>query len=215
MPSEDIIKYLPHRSLNAIKLRGNKLGLSRYSESKFSQKWADDELDFLISHWQDMSDFVISQEINRTPRAIKAKRNELQLFRQEHGRDYTYADLNKYLRGNIYQWKLDSIAACNDQCILSGSKNYAIHHLYNFQNILNEYIKKYNIRIFNDINDYPIDELEYITQTFNVFHNQFPLGVCVDKELHKLFHHLYGKTFNTPDQWDEFTINYKKGKYNH
>ena len=206
---------MPHRSLDAIKLRGNKLGLSRYSKSKFTQKWTNSELNFLISHWRDMSDFTISQKINRTPRAIKAKRGELQLFRQERDRDYTYADLNKYLRGNIYQWKLNSIAACNNQCILSGSKDYAIHHLYNFQTILDMYVDEYDIQVFDSVNDYTKQELEYIVETFNIFHSQFPLGVCVDKELHKLFHHLYGKTFNTPEQWEEFSNNYKKGKYNH
>lgn len=186
-----------------------------YSESKFHNKWTDSEILFIKENWVNMSDTLISQNINRTVRAIKAKRNELRLFRQEHDRYLTYSDLNKYLRGNIYSWKLRSIEACNNQCVLTGSKEYAIHHLYNFQYILEEYIKEYDIRVLDNINDYPEKELQYITQTFNIFHDKYPLGVCVSKDLHKLFHHYYGKSFNNPEQWCEFQENYKKGKYNH
>ena len=172
-------------------------------------------MNFLKENWEYMSDILISKNVNRTARAVKAKRNELGLYRQEHGRDLTYCDLNKYLRGNTYIWKQKSINACNCKCVLTGSTDYAIHHLYNFQYILEEYLKLYNITVLDNINDYTDDELSYITTTFNDFHNTFPLGVCVDKELHKLFHHYYGKRFNTPEQWYEFQENYKKGKYNH
>lgn len=215
MPPDKIALLLPHRSINAIKLRGNKLGMSMYSESKFHNKWTEKELDFLNANWTYMSDYLMSQKINRSPRAIKAKRNELGLYRQEYNRDLTYDDLSKYLRGNTYIWKQKSIDACNGKCVLTGSTNYAIHHLYNFQYILEEYSKIYNINILKDINDYSSDELEYIVSTFNDFHNTFPLGVCIDKKLHVLFHHYYGKKFNTPEQWYEFQENYKKGKYNH
>lgn len=215
IPSEDIVQYLPHRSLNAIKIRGNNLGLHRYSESKFHNQWRDSELLFLKEHWRVMSDYLMSNYLDRTPRAIKAKRGELKLFRQDKNRSLTYEDLSKFLRGNTYEWKQKSIEHCNGRCVLSGSSDYAIHHIHNFKDILEQYIEKYDIEILDNVNNYSEIELEYIVRTFNEFHDQFPLGVCVDKQLHKLFHHLYGKKFNTIDQWNEFAENYRKGKYNH
>lgn len=191
------------------------MGLSRYSESKFANKWENWEIQYLQDNWQHMSDYLISQNINRTAKAVKAKRHELKYYRQEHDRELTYENLNKYLRGNTYLWKQRSISACNGKCVLTGSSNYVIHHLYNFQYILKEYFKIYKIQPLENINEYTPDELEYILKTFNEFHDTFPLGVCVDKELHKMFHHYYGKTFNTPEQWDEFKNNYMKGIYNH
>ena len=211
----DIQKILPHRSINAIKLRGQKLGLSMYSDSKFHNKWKIWEIEYLKDNWTSMSDVLMSKKLNRTQRAVKAKRNELNLFRQEPDRELTYYDLNKFLRGNILEWKKKSIKACNNKCILTGSENYDIHHLFNFQHILEKYIDEYSIKIYQDINNYTKHELEYIVNTFNEFHNKYPLGVCVDKDIHKMFHHYYGKSFNTPAQWNEFCDSYKKGKYNH
>lgn len=186
-----------------------------YSNSKYHNKWTDAEVNYLKNNWMQMSDFLISQNINRTVRAIKAKRNELSLFRQEHSRDLTYDDLNKYLRGNIYSWKQKSIDACNNMCVLTGSSDFAIHHLYSFQYILETFVDIYQIQVLDNVNNYNTNELEYIVKIFNEYHDTFPLGVCVDKELHKLFHHYYGKKYNTPEQWREFENNYKKGKYNH
>lgn len=153
-PPEEICKLLPHRSINAIKLRGNKLGLHQYTNSKFHNIWRDDELNYLITHWEYESDVQIGEVLNRTSRAVKAKRNELNLMRQERNRDITYDDLSKYLRGNTWQWKLDSIAACDGCCVLTRSTDYAIHHLYNFKNILQEYVNLYNIQVYDDINQY-------------------------------------------------------------
>lgn len=214
-PPEEICDLLPYRSINAIKLRGNKLGLHQYTNSKFHNVWTDEELKYLKNNWRNLSDVQIGDQLHRTARAVKAKRNELKLMRQEHGRDISYDDLSKYLRGNTWQWKLDSIAKCNGQCVLTGSKDYAIHYLYNFGNILKEYVSIYDMPLYDDINQYTSQQLEYIVKTFNEYHNTYPLGICVAKDLHKLFHHIYGKTNNTPEQWETFAKKYKKGIINH
>lgn len=215
IPIEEFSYLLPGRSVNAIKIRGNKFGLHQFSNSKFTQKWTTDEINYIKLNWDKMSDYAISQHIDRTPRAVKAKRQELGLLRQLKNSPLTYDDMNKFLRGNIHSWKINSINSCNGKCVLTGSDRYDVHHLYNFQYILEQYIQLYDIEIKQNVNSYTQLELDYIIKTFNDFHNTFPLGVCVRPDLHKKFHHEYGKKFNSPQQWYEFKEKYMKGKYNH
>lgn len=39
------------------------------------------------------------------------------------------------------------------------------------------------------------------------------LGVCIDENIHKLFHSVYGQYCNTPEQWYQFEKDYKNGIY--
>lgn len=41
-----------------------------------------------------------------------------------------------------------------------------------------------------------------------------PLGVCIDENIHRLFHCLYGQFCNTPEQWYQFEEDYRNGLYN-
>lgn len=211
---DEMLKLLPGRSKDAITNRASKkYGIT--SSFRSNQLYSNYEIQYIKDNWRKQSDYQMSKYLNRTQRSVKWMRSELGLLRQEHDRSLTYDDLSKYLRGNIYKWKLDSMESCGYQCVLTKPKDFAIHHLYNFNYILNNFINEYNIVVYDDINKYSNKELEYIVEEFNKFHNKYPLGVCVDKKLHKLFHHYYGKTFNTPEQWSEFQNNFKEGKYNH
>ena len=96
-----------------------------------------------------------------------------------------YESLSKYIRGNIQQWKKDSMKNCNYQCIFTGS----------------------------NINDYSKDELQYILNIFIKEQSKYPLGVCIRKEIHVLFHSLYGQYYNTPEQWYQFQKDYTNGIY--
>ena len=40
------------------------------------------------------------------------------------------------------------------------------------------------------------------------YQSKYPLGVCVSKDYHKMFHSIYGNRVNTPEQWDEFLNTY-------
>lgn len=204
-----IQRLLPHRSKNAIIIQAQKLGITSFYS--INNNYSEEELKFIINNWKDMSDYQLSQHLNRTQRSIKAKRNELGLHRQNNClAGYTYNDLNKYLRGNIWQWKKESKTKCNNQCVLTHSKEYDIHHLYSFNLILQEYLELYHISIKDNINDYSSEELEYINKTFNKYHNKYPLGVCINKNLHKLFHKLYGKNTSVED-WQNFCLQYENG----
>ena len=213
VPILEIMPLLPNRSYDSIVQHASKLGItSLFTEQ---QLYSNEEINYIKDNWKIKSDLQLSTELSRTQRSIKWMRNNLGLFRQEPDRNLSYDDLSKYLRGNIYNWKINSMKNCNYKCVLTGSKDFAIHHLYNFQYILQTFLSTHDFHVFKNIDEYSNEELDSLLKSFIDYHSTFPLGVCVSKELHRLFHHTYGKSFNTPNQWNEFQSDYRKGKYNH
>ena len=49
-------------------------------------------------------------------------------------------------------------------------------------------------------------------QKFIEKQNEYPLGVCIRKDIHSLFHKEYGKSV-IPEMWYRFEKDYKEGKY--
>ena len=65
----------------------------------------------------------------------------------------------------------------------------------------------------DNLSDYTADELNNMIKVFQTIHNKYPLGVCVRKDIHNLFHTLYGSGCNTKEQWEAFVDKYYDGKY--
>ena len=53
----------------------------------------------------------------------------------------------------------------------------------------------------------------YFALTFQIVHSRYPLGVCVRKDIHLLYHSIYSKCVNTEDQWNLFVVDFKNGVY--
>lgn len=206
LPIDKVMEMLPGRTYDSIVNMARKLGIQ--SNFYLTRIYSDKDIQFLKENWEQMSDVQLAEQMNRSRGSVKNMRRNLNLLRQERDRDLTYESLAKFFRGNIYDWKLRSMQKCNFQCIVTKSKNFEIHHLYSFHLILEEFIMKYNVDKNLDINKVERNELDKLTTLFNEFHNTFPLGVCISKELHDLFHYRYGKN-NTPDQFWEFIEEYK------
>lgn len=58
------------------------------------------------------------------------------------------------------------------------------------------------------------EEREDLVKRFQKEIDRYPLGVCLRPDVHRLFHKIYGKKNNTPEQFYEFREDFKKGKYN-
>lgn len=208
---DKIVKRLPRRTREAIISKAMQLNLRNYTKLLFD--WTEDQEKYLIDNWKNMSDKQLSDAIGKPNLSIKSKRHSLKLMRTvNHFNKTTYENLNKYLRGNTWEWKSNSMKNCNYQCILTGSKDFAIHHLYSFSSIVNEVLEENNFELKDSFSDYTEDELIFILDKFIEKQNQYPIGVCIRKDLHDLFHREYG-TIVTPDMWYDFVENYKKGKY--
>lgn len=211
MPLDDICNLLPNRNKNMILNKARQLNLTSYQ--RLCQGWKQAEVQYIKDNWEVMPDKIIAENLNRTFRSVKYKREELGLYRV----DFTcksYETLSKYLRGQNQQWKKDSLISCNYQCVLTGSKNFEIHHLYGVSNIINDILEanpKYKDLLFSE---YTNEDLLDLTAKFIKEQGKYPLGVCVDKKLHTLFHSMYGQYCNTPEQWYQFYNDFKNGIYN-
>lgn len=103
---------------------------------------------------------------------------------------------------------------CNFQCVLTGSKDFAIHHIVSFNIIFKDFISEYDIVLKNNFADYTVEELNKLSKMFVEYHNQYPLGVCVEKSLHMLFHKMYGD-INDEEQWKTFIKKFNEGEILH
>ncbi len=210
---EIIIKLFPNRTYNAIMNHAKVLGLKSYAY--LNEKYSPEQKQFIIDNWQCMNDQQIADIISKTARGVMEQRQAMNLYRinKEYAK---YEDLTKFFRGHIQSWKTSSMEACDYQCILTGDKNFDIHHLYGFNYIVNEAFKiiEKNIKLTStNTEDYTKEQLDKMLEIFQKVHSKYPLGVCIRKDIHVLFHRIYGSGGNTPEQWESFVKDYKQGKY--
>lgn len=117
------------------------------------------------------------------------------------------------MRRNITQWKIDSAKQCNFVCIVTGKRFDHIHHLYSFNKIAQETLNELGISdVYDDISLYSKEELKTIIDKCLEIHYRYPLGVCLNKNIHMDFHLEYGRYDNTPEQFYEFLNKYYKNK---
>lgn len=211
MSIADLMQLLPGRSYDAIAEKAKKLSLKSYMKQQ--QLYSKDDIDFIKSNWKLMSDEEMALSLSRTRRAIKALRNNLGLFRQDVERCH-YEDLTKFLRGQIHQWKKRSMENCNFKCVLTGSKDFAIHHIISFNIIVKDFVSKYDIMLKDNFEDYTVDELNKLSEDFVKYHDKYCLGVCIEKGLHMLFHKMYGD-INDEEQWRLFVKKFNEGEILH
>ena len=122
------------------------------------------------------------------------------------------APLNTYLREFINIWKKDSMVNCNYKCVITGGKFNVIHHLYSYNKILKETLDESKLPIHQEIKYYTKEELEYLKDILIRKHYEYPLGICLCKVIHGLYHNLYGDD-NTPEQFEEFKTRYNSGEF--
>ena len=97
---------LPNRSKNAIIIMANKLGVLSFN--KTNAIWTDEEEQYIKDNWELEPDKIMAIKLNRTPRSVQWRRNELGLFRRDMNSN-TYTTISKYLRGQNQKWKNESM----------------------------------------------------------------------------------------------------------
>lgn len=122
------------------------------------------------------------------------------------------SQINHYLRGCIELWKKDGMQQCNYKCIISNERFNVIHHLYGFDKIIEETFSTLNIEIKPLLVNYSIEELENLKDKLLELHYKYGLGVCLRGDIHSLFHKLYGRGNNTPEQFYEFKSKIESGE---
>ena len=210
MVGTEIQELIPRKSVNAIYIKARQLGLQSGYVHQFY--YTDEEKKFIVANWETMSDEEIGNCLGKDARSIMDQRHKLGLYYPVL--DRKYYDIADYIRHNNVDWKRRSAKRCNYQCVFTGDSNFEIHHKYSFNLILKEAMRD-DRWINKDIIDYDEFELKFILSIFNEYQDKYPLGICVSKSIHKLFHLIYGNRYNTIEQWNEFEKNYKNGLYKH
>lgn len=208
-PINTIVDMLPYKTRNAVLTKAHTLKLKSYDK----RCWTEQEDSFILDNYKSMSDYAIGKALNRTKKAVSGRRQIIGAKRIDITSIKSYTSLSRYLRGQLTDWKNRSMENCNWQCVVTGSKKFDIHHLYSFNTIISKFMSKYQFEE-KDLSDYTKDELSNMTKLFLEEHDKYPLGVCVCRELHDLFHRQYSKMCNTPEQWYQFIDDYKNGVYN-
>lgn len=119
--------------------------------------------------------------------------------------------LNKILRKNIVEWKKESMVSCDWKCVITGSKKYKIHHIYNFSNIMEEALVSLSLERSVRLGEYTDEEIVLINEKVIELHKKYGLGVCLEDSLHEEFHSIYGREDNTYEQFCEY-YKFKTGR---
>lgn len=202
---DDVAKRLPNRTRNAVIRQANNLHILGLRSNE--TWWTDEQVKYLINNWESQTDEMIGGVINKDAKSVKNKRLYMGLVRVKHFNEASYADVKKFLRGHLTEWKTKSMEACNYQCVLTGSKDFVIHHLYSFSSIVNDVFEEQQFPIKDDFSEYTVDELVNISNACLKEHYKYPLGICIRYDIHDEFHKKYGNIV-TPDMWYEFVDEY-------
>lgn len=118
-----------------------------------------------------------------------------------------------WLRNQLSDWKQESMKFHNYTCILTGENFDEIHHLYSFKQIVRETLDSLNFEYTKTLESFTDEEIEIVRDLIIKNNNKYGLGVCLTKEVHKLFHDTYGYGDNTPEQFYEFKERFNNGEF--
>lgn len=204
---KEMCGLLPDRNIKTIIMKASELGLKNYVS--INLWFSEEDILFIQENWKTMSDEEIAEKLGRKYHAIVDQRGKLGLSR--YGIVRCYENLSEYVRRNNLDWKIDAMKKSNYKCVLTGERFDDIHHIYGLDKILVEAIENLGYSFLKDISEYTDLEMDDILKSFRKTQSQYPSGVCLTKNIHMLFHKLYGYGNNTPEQWDDFLHNYKNG----
>ena len=120
--------------------------------------------------------------------------------------------ISYHLRKHTKQWDRDVRQAYNKKCALTGVKctttNSAVHHLYGFNMIVQEAHITNNIKVKPQVKDYTQEELQLLENYVLEWHKDTSNGILLSNEVHELFHNIYNRGDNTPQQYEQFKTRY-------
>ena len=124
--------------------------------------------------------------------------------------------LHNHLRSVISLWKIESLKATNYKCSITGlGGKLEIHHIHSFSDILQETMLSLDLQIKINISEYTLEELKLIEDTCLKLHYKYGLGTPLLKDIHILFHYIYGQDGSTTIQeFEEFRNRYNSGEFN-
>jgi len=126
------------------------------------------------------------------PQCKHIQRSDIsQSMHEQYDQTNPLTPLQKYLREQLAQWKLDSFQATNYKCFITGKGGtLEVHHVDKpFNIIVKESVEQLNFPIYETIGEYTEEQLDAITKKVLSEHK---LGIPLTPELHKEYHSRYG-----------------------
>lgn len=124
-------------------------------------------------------------------------------------------NINNHLRSTIVaRYHAECIAIANYTCQLSGIRGYSleVHHAYAFNSILQDTLTSLRLPVKPTTGEYTEEELATIRDKFIEIQASHE-SIVLSKPIHKLFHDIYGRGNNTPQQFQEFKERYDNGEF--
>lgn len=212
IPIGDLLKLLPNRTINAVRDKAHALGLNSYNY--LSKKYSDSDIEYLKNNYSSKTNEELGEYLNHSARAIQQRLGILGLYRPTDLEKLYYKELASFVRANIQTWRNSVREKNNFTCELTGTRtNIIIHHCRSFNLILNEAIELTDFIIKENFNDYDIDKLDELVQVFLDLQEYYKEYVCINEDIHRLFHKEYGYGNNTMEQWNEFVEKYRNRDY--
>jgi hypothetical protein len=194
---------------------------SERSSEQIKKQWQDE--DFRKMKSEHMKKQMEKQWQDKKYRKIKSEHMKKQWQNEEMKKKMGYkggiSTISNYLRSLqiVKQWRKDTYIRENSKCQLTGKHvhggNSDVHHLKAFSTIVEEAHNLHNIKIKPQVKDYTQEELKLLEEYVGSWHKDTSNAVLLSDETHNLFHSLYRKGRNTPEQFEEFRERYLAGEF--
>ena len=204
LPMKELSKLLPNRAASAVHCRIKQLGLRGAAMYKYSE----DDIAFVRENYRDMSDEELGRCLHRAAKSIKEMRRKNGIYRKDKNAGTHYISVLRFIQANNAQWKKKSMERCGYKNIIDGKGFNDIHHLFAKNLILDQALKNIGMEMPEDINILSDEDKQKILTAFLEEQDKHPLGVCIGRKQHKLFHAKYGFGGNTPEQFIDFIKTY-------
>lgn len=213
VPMKTVLEHLTNRTIHSIIGKAHNLNITSYQYN--TRYYSDEETKYLQDNYLQMSNVELAEKLKRTPSAIQQRLYILKLQRPFDPTAVCYKNLSNYVRGQIATWRNNIMEQNNYTCQITGKKgNIVIHHCRSFNILMQECIDILDFNIKESFDEYTLDELELFVNTFVDLQEYYGEYICINKDLHMLFHKTYGYGNNTQEQWNKFVTDYNNGKYN-
>lgn len=208
----EVLNALPNRTLPSIMGKVRHLGLTSYY---YNQRiYSEEDEEFLRNNYLTMDNDELGKCLSRNPNAIQQRLLILDLHRPLDLKATCYKNIAMYIRAQNATWRNHIFQKNNYTCYLSNKeRDVVIHHCRGFNLLLQESMDILNFEIKDDFDTYEVSELDKLYDCFSELQDGYGEYVCINKDIHKLFHDNYGYGNNTMQQWIDFEGKYKNGYY--
>lgn len=142
---------------------------------------------------------------------IKANRQDLCPYCTLYGKPNKFkisCYVKDIVRGNMHEWKQESLKHHNHKCIITGEATKTIHHNFTHSYLYRLAIKELGFVTKTDYIDFSKDDIDVLSKKCLELHFKHGYGVAIKSELHKEFHVTYGYKEIMTEEFEQFKTDY-------